>query len=51
MVTYRPRATNITPDPRALIPIPTTEDLVRRFGDGWKEVTDEKWDLKDDSVL
>ena len=43
-----PRVTNITPDPRTLTPIPTTEDLVRRFGDGWKEVTDEKWDLKDD---
>ena len=42
-----PRVTNITPDPRTLTPIPTTEDLVRRYGDGWKEATDEKWDLKD----
>ena len=42
-----PRVINITPDPRMLTQIPTTEDLVRRYGDGWTEVTGEKWDLKD----
>ena len=42
-----PRVINITPDPRMLTPIPTTEDLVRRYGSEWTEVTDEKWDLKD----
>jgi hypothetical protein len=42
-----PRFTNITPDPRILTQIPTTEDLVRRYGDGWTEVTSERWDLKD----
>ena len=42
-----PRFTNITPDPRMLTQIPTTEDLVRRYGDGWTEVTRGKWDLKD----
>jgi len=42
-----PRFTNITPDPRMLTQIPTTEDLVRRYGDGWTEVTGGKWDLKD----
>ena len=40
-----PRVINITPDPRMLTPIPTTEDLVRRYGSGWTEATDEKWDL------
>jgi len=42
-----PRVVHITPDPRTLTRIPTSEDLVRRFGDGWKEVPDEKWELKD----
>ncbi len=42
-----PRVTNIIPDPRTLTRIPTSEDLVRRFGDIWEEVPDEKWELKD----
>jgi hypothetical protein len=42
-----PRVNNITPDPRMLTPVPTTEELVRRYGDVWTGVTEEKWDLKD----
>jgi hypothetical protein len=42
-----PRVIDVTPDPRMLTPTPTTEDLVRRYGGEWTEVTDEKWDLKD----
>ena len=42
-----PRVVHITPDPRTLTRIPTSEDLVRRFGDIWEEVPDEKWELKD----
>ena len=33
-----PNVMDITPDLRMLTPTPTTEDLVRRFGDGWREL-------------
>jgi hypothetical protein len=33
-----PSVIDVTPDPRMLTPTPTTEDLVRRFGDGWTEL-------------
>ena len=33
-----PRVIDVTLDPRMLTQTPTTEDLGRRFGDGWTEL-------------